>query len=90
MSMKDLRPIALSNVLYKIIAKVLASRLKAILPDIIDEAQSSFVPGRAIADNVVVAFEGLHHIKTRPRGKRGEVALKIDINKAYDRMQWDY
>ena len=88
--MKDLRPIALCNVLYKIIAKVLANRLKIILPVLIDEEQSAFVPGRAITDYVLVAFEIIHRMKTRRRQRIGEVALKIDISKAYDRLRWDY
>ena len=88
--MKDLIPIALYNVLYKIIVKVLENRLKIILPTLMDEAQSAFVPGRAITDNVLVAFETIHRMKTRRRGRIGEVGLKFDISKAYDRLLWDY
>lgn len=89
-SMKELRPIALCNVLYKVIAKVLANRLRAILPEIISENQSAFVPGRSITDNVLVAFELLHYMKQKKGGTDGEVALKLDVSKAYDRVKWDF
>lgn len=88
--MTELRPIALCNVLYKILAKVLENRLKVILPGVITENQSAFVPGRNIADNVLVAFEILHFMKRKNRGQEGEVALKLDISKAYNRVNWNF
>ncbi|XP_074328182.1 uncharacterized protein LOC141666094 [Apium graveolens] len=87
---KDLRPIALCNVLYKILAKILANHLQKILPDVISEEQSAFVPGRNISDNVLVAFEVLHYMKRKNSGAEGEVALKLNISKAYDRVNWNY
>lgn len=81
---KDLRPIALCNVLYKIIAKVFANRLQKILPVMISKEQSAFVPGRNISDNVLVTFELIHFMKRKTSGVTGEVALKLDISKAYD------
>jgi hypothetical protein len=85
-TMKDWRPIALCNVLYKIIAKVLANRLKQVLPKCVSHHQSAFVPERSILDNAMVAIEVVHYMKTKTTGKAGCVALKLDINKAYDRM----
>jgi hypothetical protein len=89
-SMRDLRPISLCNVLYKIISKVLANRLKPFLTKCISQEQSAFVENRSIMDNVMVAYEIIHHMKCKKKGKIGEVALKIDISKAYDRVDWNY
>jgi hypothetical protein len=89
-SMKDLRPISLCNVLYKIVSKVLANRLKPFLTRYISFEQSAFVENRSILDNVMVAMETIHHMKCKVKGKVGEVALKIDISKAYDRVEWKY
>ncbi|WJX25744.1 hypothetical protein P8452_14757 [Trifolium repens] len=88
--MKDWRPIALCNVLYKIIAKVLANLLKQVLPKCVSTHQSAFVPERSILHNAMVAIEVVHYMRTKTTGKVGCVALKLDISKAYDRMSWEY
>jgi hypothetical protein len=89
-SMKDLRRISLCNVVYRIISKVLANRLKPLLNRYISVEQSAFIPDRSILDNGMVAMETIHHMKCKVKGKVGEVALKIDISKAYGRVEWRY
>ena len=88
--MFDFRQISLCNVIYKIISKVLANRLKPVLPRIISPTQSAFVLGRLITNNVLVAYNMLHTMHARKKGKKGSMALKLDISKAYDLVKWQF
>ena len=83
-------PICLSNVLYRIFSKVLANKLKKILPQIVSEQQSTFMTDRLISDNIMVAFETLHYMRNHSSGEVGYIALKLDMSKAYDRVEWPY
>ena len=88
--MTDFRPISLSNVVYKLVAKVLANRLKVLLPHIISENQSVFLLERLIYDNVLVAFELMHYLEQIKEGKENFMAVKLDMSKAYDRLEWGF
>jgi hypothetical protein len=83
------KPISLCNIVYKIISKILANRLKALLPKIIFPLQSAFVPKRNIQDNTILAHELLLTFKAK-RGKSGFMFLKMDMEKAFDRMEWTF
>jgi hypothetical protein len=83
------RPISLCNIVYKIITKILANRLKLLLPKIISPLQSAFVPARNIQDNVILAHELLHSFKNK-KGKGGFMFLKLDMEKAFDKMEWSF
>lgn len=82
----DYKPISLCNVAYKLASKVIAKHMRVVLKDIVCENQSAFVAERLISDNVLVAHELMNHIHRKRKGKYGEMALKLDMSKAYDRV----
>lgn len=74
----------------KIVTKCLANRLKIVLPNLIGETQNAFVFWRLITDNALIAFEAFHHMKNKKKGRKGYMAYKLDMSKAYDCMDWQF
>ena len=86
-SMHDYRPISCCNTIYKCMSKIIAARIKGCLPDIISLAQTAFVQGLNIVDNILLTQELMknYHLDSGlPR-----CALKIDLKKAYDSISWE-
>ena len=88
--MSDFWSKSLSNVVYKLVSKVIANHLKNILPLIISENQSAFLSERLITDNELVAFELMHYVEHKKEGKENFMAVKLDMGKAYDRVEWGF
>jgi hypothetical protein len=77
-------------VIYKICTKAISLRIRPVLEETISQEQSAFVPGRLITDNVLVAFECIHTMKRRKKAKKGVCAVKLDMMKAYDCVEWPF
>lgn len=79
--------IVLCKVFFKIVTKILAGRLRPVLMDIIHLNQSAFIPQRSISDNIIIDHELMHYMNGK-KGKSEFIAIKIDLAKAYDRVEW--
>ena len=87
-SQRDYRPILCCNVIYMIITRVMADRIKQVIPTHISSEQTTFIPGRRIANNVLLGQELVHNYHSRwcpPRCK-----LKVDLMKAFDWVSWSF
>jgi hypothetical protein len=87
-SMDQFRPIAMANFKFKIISKVLADRLATIMPNLISKEQRGFVAGRNIRDCICLTSEAINLLDKKSFG--GNIALKIDISKAFDTLDWSF
>ena len=87
--MGNYKPISLCNIVYKIVTKVIVARLRPYLDKLISPLQAAFVPGRKGIDNAIIAQEVIHSINKK-RGKVGYMALKIDLEKVYNKLEWSF
>lgn len=86
----DYRPISLCNVVYRIISKVQANKIKDLMPQLITEFQNAFVKGRNISDNIILAGEMMHHLNKQKKAKNFWCGYKVDFAKAFDKISWDF
>jgi len=85
----DFYPISLCNVIYKLITKVISNRLKPLLPFIISDTQRAFVHRPLISDNILIAF-GVLHAMHGDNATMNSMAIKLDMSKAFDRIEWPF
>ena len=85
--LRDFRCISLVGGLYKLLAKVLANRLKKVVGKVVSSSQNAFVEGRQILDAVLIANEAIDSLL---KSNECEVMCKLDIEKAYDHLKWDF
>lgn len=85
--LNDFRPISLVGCIYKIVSKLLANRLKEVLPKVIGEEQSAFLSGRSMMDSIVTANELIHDARIR---KKQLLIFKVDFEKSYYSVRWDF
>lgn len=88
-SITQFRPLSLCNVTYKVITKLITNRLKEVLGELIAPTQSSFIPGRQMTDNVIICQELIHSMR-RKHGHKGAMVVKLDLAKAYDKLEWPF
>lgn len=87
---QDFKPISFCNVIFKIIKKTTANRLKNVLLDIIHIIESAIVLRRLSIDNTLITFETFHSIKQRRKGTKDYFALKLNMSKTYNRVEWNF
>ncbi|RVW34945.1 Transposon TX1 uncharacterized 149 kDa protein [Vitis vinifera] len=85
--LRDYRPISLVGGLYKILAKVLANRLKKVVSKVVSSSQNAFVEGRQILDAALIANKAIDSLL---KGDEAGVLCKLDLEKAYDHINWDF
>lgn len=87
--LKEFRPISLCNMSFKIITKLLANQLKVVMNGLVAQEQCSFISSRTSCDNIIIAQEVIHSMRLSKQ-KKGFVAIKVDMEKAYDCLDWSF
>ena len=85
--LNEYRPISLIGCVYKIVAKLLANRLKRVMPELIDERQSAFISGRQLLHSALIANEAVEEAK---RCNKSCLVFKVDYERAYDSVSWNF
>ena len=88
-SLGNYRPISLCNTVYKVVTKILVARIRPFLDKLVSPLQSAFMPGRRSVDNTIVVQEVIHTISNK-KGRVGYMAIKVDLEKAYDKIEWSF
>ncbi|XP_057425948.1 uncharacterized protein LOC130719340 [Lotus japonicus] len=89
-SLNQYRPISCVNFSYKIITRIIVTRMKPFMEELITPHQSAFVGGRQIQDNLIIVQEAFHKLKRAGPCSRENAAIKLDLNKAFDRIEWEF
>ncbi|KAA3461091.1 Retrovirus-related Pol polyprotein LINE-1 [Gossypium australe] len=83
------RPIRLCSVIYKLVMKVIANLFKVVFPKLISQGQAGFIAGHNISDNIILVQEVIHSMRCKQKGRKW-MAVKLDLEKAYDKVSWDF
>lgn len=88
-SLNHYRPIGLCNSVYKVATKIIVGRIRPLLVGLVSPLQTAFNLGRKGVDNAII-FQELIHSMSKKKGKEGVMAIKIDLEKAYDHLEWSF
>ena len=88
-TLANYRPISLCNTVYKTITKVIVARLRPLLDKLVSPLQTAFILGRKGVDNAIIVQEIIHTL-SKKKGRVGYMAIKIDLEKAYDKLEWNF
>ena len=85
----EFRPINLCSVMYKVTTKIIVNRMTNLMKYVVSPNQVSFIKGRSITDNIIIAQECVHSMNNC-KTKAGWMTIKVDLEKAYDKIRWEF